>query len=148
MEESVRRMTVLAGDGSIDLVTPYQLQCLDGTADRLEAVIVADLDGNERRIDADVLLAFYGLSQNLGPILDWGLGAGQGGIPADPATSETSVPGIYAVGDVSDYPGKLKLILTGFSEAAFAAHHAYARVFPDKALHFEYSTTKGVPSAK
>lgn len=148
MEESVRRMTVLAEDGSIDLVTPYQLQGLDGTDDHLEAVIVADLDGNERRIDADVLLAFYGLSQNLGPILDWGLGAGQGGIPADPATAETSVPGIYAIGDVSDYPGKLKLILTGFSEAAFAAHHAYTRVFPDKALHFEYSTTKGVPSAK
>ena len=75
-----------------------------------------------------------------------GWDAGGAGIPTDPTSAETNVPGIYAIGDVSDYPGKLKLILTGFSEAAFAAHHAYKTVFPDKALHFEYSTTKGVPS--
>jgi len=148
MDESVRRLHLLAEDGLIDLVTPYQLHALDGAEGTLSAVVVADLDGNERRIEADVLLPFFGLSQNLGPIRDWGLGAGNAGIPVAAATAETSVPGIYAVGDVSDYPGKLKLILTGFSEAAFAAHHAYATVFPDKALHFEYSTTKGVPSGQ
>lgn len=146
MDESVRRMKLLAGDGMIDLVTPYQLHALDGADGKLNAVIVADLDGGERRLEADVLLPFFGLQQSLGPIRDWGLGAGGAGIPTDAATAETNVPGIYAIGDVSDYPGKLKLILTGFSEAAFAAHHAYKTVFPDKALHFEYSTTKGVPS--
>ncbi|MBO6948801.1 MAG: NAD(P)/FAD-dependent oxidoreductase [Rhodospirillales bacterium] len=146
MDESVRRMKLLADDGMIDLVTPYQLHGLDGTDGKLEAVIVADLDGGERRLDADVLLPFFGLQQSLGPIRDWGLDAGGAGIPTDPTSAETNVPGIYAIGDVSDYPGKLKLILTGFSEAAFAAHHAYKTVFPDKALHFEYSTTKGVPS--
>ncbi|MGJ3261104.1 MAG: NAD(P)/FAD-dependent oxidoreductase [Rhodospirillales bacterium] len=148
MDETVRRMRVLADDGMIDLVTPYQLHALEGAAGGLTAVVVADLDGNERRIEADVLLPFFGLAQSLGPILEWGLGAGTGGIPTDPATAETSMPGIYAIGDVSEYPGKLKLILTGFSEAAFAAHHAYGTVFPDKALHFEYSTTKGIPSVK
>lgn len=148
MDESVRRMTALADDGRIEMVTPYQLHALEGTDGKLEAVIVADLDGGERRIEADVLLPFFGLSQNLGPIRDWGLGVGNAGIPVGAATAETSIPGIYAIGDVSDYPGKLKLILSGFSEAAFAAHHAYGTVFPDKALHFEYSTTKGVPSPR
>ncbi len=148
MDESVRRMKLLADDGMIDLVTPYQLQALEGDGGTLAAVIVADLDGEERRLDADVLLPFFGLQQSLGPIREWGLGADNAGIPTDPATAETGVPGIYAIGDVSDYPGKLKLILTGFSEAAFAAHHAYKTVFPDKALHFEYSTTKGVPPVK
>ena len=148
MDESVRRMKLLADDGMIDLVTPYQLHALEGDGGKLQAVIVADLDGEERRLDADVLLPFYGLAQSLGPIRDWGLNADSAGIPTDPVTAETNVPGIYAIGDVSDYPGKLKLILTGFSEAAFAAHHAYKTVFPDKALHFEYSTTKGVPPVK
>ncbi len=148
MDETVRRMKVLAGDGMIDLVTPYQLHALEGTDGRLQAVVAADLDGDERRIAADVLLPFFGLAQSLGPVLDWGLGAAAAGIPIDPATAETSVSGIYAIGDVSEYPGKLKLILTGFSEAAFAAHHAYGTVFPDKALHFEYSTTKGIPPVR
>ena len=146
MDESVRRMTDLAADGLIDLVTPYQLHALEGDGGRLNAVVVADLDGGERRIEADVLLPFFGLSQSLGPVHDWGLDTDASGIPVNATTAETAIPGIYAVGDVADYPGKLKLILTGFSEAAFAAHHAYPIVFPEKALHFEYSTTKGVPS--
>ncbi|WNK00744.1 NAD(P)/FAD-dependent oxidoreductase [Thalassospiraceae bacterium LMO-JJ14] len=145
MDESVRRMTVLAGEGAIELVTPYQLQGLSGGAGTLEAVIVVDMDGNERKLEADVLLPFFGLAQSLGPIRAWGLDAGREGVPVNATTAETAIPGIYAIGDVSDYPGKLKLILSGFSEAAFAAHHAYLRVFPDKALHFEYSTTKGIP---
>ena len=146
MDESVRRMTDLAADGLIDLVTPYQLHALEGDNGTLSGVVVADLDGGERRIDADVLLPFFGLSQSLGPVHDWGLDADSAGIPVNGTTAETTVPGIYAIGDVATYPGKLKLILTGFSEAAFAAHHAYPVIFPEKALHFEYSTTKGVPS--
>ena len=67
-------------------------------------------------------------------------------IAVDPATCQTSLPGVFAIGDVATYPGKLKLILQGFSEAAVAAHAIYPIVHPDQALHFEYSTTKGVPS--
>lgn len=146
MAESIQRMEALAGDGFIDLVTPYQLHRLEGAGSTLQAVVVADMDGNERRLEADVLLPFFGLSQDLGPLRDWGLGNAANGIHIQPTTAETSRRGIYAVGDVAEYPGKLKLILTGFSEAAFAAHHAHAVVFPDKALHFEHSTTKGVPA--
>lgn len=144
MDESVRRMRVLAEEGAIDIVTPYQLAGLEGADGVLENVVVSDLDDNEKRIPADVLLPFYGLAQSLGPIREWGLGDTARGIDVDPARAETSIPGVFAVGDVSSYPGKLKLILTGFSEAALAAHTAYGIVFPDKALHFEYSTTKGV----
>jgi len=147
MPDSVRKMETLIEDDRIHLVTPYQLERLEGSNGNLEAVIVADLDGNERALEADVLLPFYGLSQDLGPIRSWGLNDSRAGIPIDPATAMTPRAGIYAVGDIADCPGKLKLILTGFAEAAAASHHAYGTVFPDKALHFEYSTTKGIPDA-
>ncbi len=147
MPNSVRKMETLIDDDRIHLVTPYQLERLEGSNGSLEAVVVADLDGNERALEADVLLPFYGLSQDLGPIRSWDLNDSRAGIPIDPATAMTPRAGIYAVGDIADCPGKLKLILTGFAEAAAAAHHAHGTVFPDKALHFEYSTTKGIPDA-
>jgi thioredoxin reductase (NADPH) len=113
----------------------------------LEAVEVADLDGATRKIAADVLLPFFGLAMELGPIADWGFDLERHHVTVTPARMETSVAGIFAIGDVVTYPGKLKLILQGFSEAAVAAHAIYPIVHPDVALHFEYSTTKGVPGA-
>jgi thioredoxin reductase (NADPH) len=92
-----------------------------------------------------VLLPFFGLSMNLGPIAEWGLGLERSHIATAPATAATSLPGIFAIGDIAAYPGKLKLILSGFAEAAAAAHAAFPLVHPGEALHFEYSTTKGVP---
>lgn len=142
--ESVARLHDLARSGRLELVTPYQLHGLDGDGVRLSAVIVADLDGNTRRLEADCLLPFFGLATNLGPLAEWGLALDHQRIVVDPATCQTSVPGIFAVGDVASYPGKLKLILTGFSEAAMAAHAAYAVVHPGQALHFEHSTTTGI----
>jgi thioredoxin reductase (NADPH) len=111
----------------------------------LRTVIVSDLDGNLRRLQADALLPFFGLSQNLGPIAEWGLNLDRHHIRVDPATCGTDLQGVHAIGDIIAYPGKLKLILTGFAEAASAAHAIYPRVHPGEALHFEYSTTKGVP---
>ena len=108
---------------------------------------LATLKGETRLVEADHLLAFFGLSMELGPIADWGLGLDKHHIAVTPATLETSLPGVYAVGDIATYPGKLKLILQGFSEAAMAAHAIHPRIFPGEALHFEYSTTKGVPGA-
>lgn len=143
--DSVNRMNKMAEDGTIEMVVPYQLHGLDGSDGKLDAVIVADLDGNERRLDADVLLPFYGLRMELGPIANWGLNLDRNLITTDPATSVTSEPGIYAIGDIVTYPGKLKLILSGFSEAAMAAHAIRPLVYPDEELHFEYSTTKGLP---
>ncbi len=144
--ESVARLHALAKDGDVvELVVPYQLDGLEGQDGRLEAVAVKTLDGETRRLEADVLLPFFGLSMNLGPIADWGLDLDRNLIAVDPKTLQSSAPGVFAIGDIAAYPGKLKLILCGFSEAAMAAHAIHGLVFPGQALHWEYSTTKGVP---
>ncbi|HUB94630.1 MAG TPA: NAD(P)/FAD-dependent oxidoreductase [Stellaceae bacterium] len=143
--DSAMRLQRLAADGQIDLVIPYQLHGLEGDGDRLSAVIVADLGGGTRRLPADVLLPFFGLSQNLGPIAEWGLALERHQLAVEPATAMTSERGIFAIGDIASYPGKLKLILSGFAEAALAAHAIHPLLHPGEALHFEYSTTKGVP---
>lgn len=143
--DSVARLTALADAGDVELVVPYQLAGVEGHNGVLETVVVATLDGDERYLPADCLLPFYGLSMELGPIADWGLELDGGLITVDPATCQTSRPGIFAIGDIAAYPGKLKLILCGFSEAAMAAHAIYPLIHPDQALHFEYSTMKGKP---
>ncbi|WP_231714738.1 NAD(P)/FAD-dependent oxidoreductase [Enhydrobacter aerosaccus] len=145
--ESESRLKALVAAGKIDLVVPYQLQSLDGVDGRLMAVNVATLDGVEKKIPADILLPFFGLSMSLGPIAEWGLALERNQISIDPATAATNRPGLFAVGDVVTYPGKLKLILTGFAEAAVAARSAYGLIHPEQPLHFEYSTTSGVPAA-
>lgn len=143
--DSVARLHALAEAGRIDLVTPYQLHALEGADGTLSAVIVADLDGATRRLEADRLLPFFGLATDLGPIAQWGLDLQRHQVIVDPATCATNLPGVFAVGDVASYPGKLKLILTGFAEAAAAAHAAYSVAHPGEVLHFEHSTTSGVP---
>lgn len=143
--ESASRLDVLAKAGRIELVTPYQLSGLDGADGHLTAVRVTDLDNHEKILPADVLLPFFGLSMDLGPIATWGLNLEKNHIHVTPATMATSTPGIFAIGDICTYPGKLKLILCGFSEAAVAAHNAHTCVRPDETLHFEYSTSQGVP---
>jgi thioredoxin reductase (NADPH) len=143
--ESVARMDALAKAGKIEMVVPYQLARLEGEGSRLTAVIAATLDGQERRLEADVLLPFFGLAMNLGPIAHWGLNHDRNHVKVDAATGATNQPGIFAIGDIAAYPGKLKLILSGFSEAAMAAHAIYPLVHPGEALHFEYSTSKGIP---
>ncbi len=145
--ESVARLQEMAEKGEIELVVPYQLSGLEGESGVLSAVMVATLDGEERLLEADTLLPFYGLSSSLGPIADWGLEAEGGAIPVAADTCQTSRPGIFAVGDVAALPGKLKLILTGFAEAANAAHASWPLVHPGEELHFQYSTTQGVPDA-
>lgn len=145
--ESEARLKQLAAAGIVEMVIPYQLARLEGVDGRLDAVVVATLDGKEKALEADVLLPFFGLAMNLGPILQWGLELDRNLIAVDPATAATSLPGVFAIGDIAHYPGKLKLILCGFSEAALAAHAIYPLVHPDTALHFEYSTTSGVPGA-
>jgi thioredoxin reductase (NADPH) len=133
--------------GELELVIPYQLHRLHGADGQLEAVEVAELDGSTRHLTADRLLPFFGLSMDLGPIAGWGLALEHHHVQVTAATCETSVPGIFAIGDVATYPGKLKLILQGFSEAAMAAHAIHPIARPGEALHFEYSTSKGVPDA-
>jgi thioredoxin reductase (NADPH) len=143
--QSAAQLTRLAEEGRIELVIPYQLHGVEGAGGQLSAVIVADLAGRTRRLAADCLLPFFGLATDLGPLASWGLDLADNRISVDPATCASSRPGIFAIGDVAAYPGKLKLILSGFAEAALAAHAIHPLVHPGEALHFEYSTTKGVP---
>ncbi|HEX3863064.1 MAG TPA: NAD(P)/FAD-dependent oxidoreductase [Stellaceae bacterium] len=143
--QSAARLQRLAEANRIDLVVPYQLHALEGAAGRLSAVIVDDLAGGTRRLEADCLLPFFGLATDLGPLAGWSLDLERNHISVDPATCATSRGGIFAIGDIATYPGKLKLILTGFAEAAAAAHAVHPLVHPGEALHFEYSTTKGLP---
>ena len=142
--ENSDKLNQFAADGVIDLVVPFQLDSVSGQDGKLEFVGVKDFDGNVKQIEADYLLPFFGLSMELGPIADWGLGLEKNHISVDPATMQTSVKGIYAVGDIATYKNKLKLILTGFAEVAAACHDAYKIVHPDELFHFEYSTSKGV----
>jgi thioredoxin reductase (NADPH) len=145
--ETAAQLDEAARRGEIDMVIPYQLHALHGPEGTLQTVEVATLEGETKHLPADVLLPFFGLSMDLGPIAAWGLQQALHHVTVDPATGQTSLPGVFAIGDVATYPGKLKLILQGFSEAAMAAHAIFPIVHPNEALHFEYSTSKGVPGA-
>ena len=108
---------------------------------RMTEVRVKSLDGLTRRVPLDALLVFFGLSPKLGPIADWGLALERKQIVVDTEKFETSVPGIFAVGDINLYPGKKKLILSGFHEAALAAFGATHYIFPERKVHLQYTTT-------
>jgi thioredoxin reductase (NADPH) len=146
MPDMVEKMKLLARDypDKIEILSPYQLSQLHGPNGQLQSITLATMDGDTVSRDVDSLLAFYGLVPELGPIADWGLNLNDHTIAINQATAETSVESIYAVGDIASYDHKLKLILTGFAEVASAAHDAYTHVHPDKSLHFQYSTSKGV----
>lgn len=144
--ESETQLNRLAKEGIIDLVIPFQLENLRGKEGQLEAVVVKSLEGETREIPTDILLPFYGLSMNLGPIAHWGLDLNATHIKIDPSHCSTNIPGVFAIGDTATYPHKLKLILTGFAEAAQAAHAIRTYIHPKEIYHFEYSTTSGVPS--
>jgi thioredoxin reductase (NADPH) len=143
--ESAAQLEAAAARGEIELVIPYQLHGLQGAGGVLEAVAVASLDGTIRRLPADRLLAFFGLSTDLGPLAGWGMALAAHHVVVEPASCETTLPGVFAIGDVARYPGKLKLILQGFSEAAMAAHAIHPICRPGQELHFQYSTSTGVP---
>jgi thioredoxin reductase (NADPH) len=108
---------------------------------RLASLKVTGSDGVTRVVPLDMLLVFFGLSPKLGPIANWGLGLDRKQIVVDTEKFETTVPGIFAVGDINTYPGKKKLILSGFHEAALAAFGASPYVFPDKKVLLQYTTT-------
>lgn len=146
--ESESRLHQLVTAGKIDLVVPYQLDALQGENGQLSKVTVKTLEGQERSLEADYLLPFFGLSMNLGPIATWGLGLDHHHIAINFQTAATNRPGIYAIGDIATYEHKQKLILTGFAEAAQAAHAIRRFLYPDEVIHFEYSTTKGAPGQK
>jgi thioredoxin reductase (NADPH) len=139
--DSVNKMMALVGEGKIDLVLG-QVSSLEGADGRIAKAIVKRNDGSDFHIACDALLPFFGLTMKLGPVADWGIALKDGElIPVETAAFETSVPGIFAVGDINWYPGKLKLILCGFHEASLAAQKAHHYVYPDKRLVFQYTTS-------
>ncbi|MSO13748.1 Ferredoxin--NADP reductase [Rickettsiales endosymbiont of Trichoplax sp. H2] len=146
--KTVEEIKNLSKNGNLELVTPYQLHKITGKNSVLESIEVINLDNNTKTIKSDYLLPFFGMSMNIGPLNNWNLNIKNNHIEVNPATMETNLKGIYAVGDICNYPGKLKLILTGFAESARACHSIYSYINPNKALHFEHSTTKGIPKNK
>ncbi|ARP98294.1 NAD(P)/FAD-dependent oxidoreductase [Pseudorhodoplanes sinuspersici] len=136
---SVARMKELAAEGAIDFVVG-KLNALAGAAPQLESVSVATAKGDEVLI-ADRFLAFFGLTMKLGPIADFGLNLSENLIPVDTESFQTSVPGIFAIGDINVYPGKLKLILSGFHEAALMSQAAFQICRPGERLRFQYTTS-------
>ena len=129
---------------NVEFIIPFQLDSINGKNGIINELIVKDLNNNKKKINTDFFLPFFGLSNDLGPIKNWELEIEKNILKVDQSTCKTSKDRIYAIGDVCTYAGKLKLILTGFSEAAIAAHDCYKTVHPEKVLHFEYSTTKGI----
>jgi len=137
---SVEQMRALVASGQMDLRIG-QVTTLNGAAPQLDGVTCRDNDGASFTIDADRMLPFFGLTMKLGPIADWGLNLTENLIAVDTEKFESNVPGIFAVGDINTYPGKLKLILSGFHEATLAAQKVNRYVNPGKRVIFQYTTS-------
>jgi len=138
--DSVNKMRALVADGNIDLKLG-QVTALEGEGGMLQAALAKPDKGEPYRVECDAMLPFFGLTMKLGPVANWGLNLTEELVPVDTAAFETNVPGIFAIGDIGTYPGKLKLILCGFHEAALMAQKAYHYIFPDKKLVFQYTTS-------
>ncbi len=137
---SVAKMRALCDAQEMQFIVG-QATGIDVRDGQLTGVKITGNDGVTRVVPCDRVLTFFGLSPKLGPIADWGLALERKQVVVDTEKFETSVPGIFAVGDVNTYPGKKKLILSGFHEAALAAFGAAPYVFPDKRVHLQYTTT-------
>ena len=104
-------------------------------------MLFLESEEQKMKMDCDILMPFFGLTMNIGPLLDWGLKIDNKRIAVNTETFETNLPGVFAIGDINTYPGKLKLILSGFHESALMAHAAYKIVFPNENLVFQYTTS-------
>ena len=137
---SVAQMHALVEARKMDFILG-QVSELKGEDGTLDTVIVTTNDGEKVGVKADAFLPFFGLTMKLGPVAEFGLNLHENLIPVDTEKFETSTPGIFAIGDINHYPGKLKLILSGFHEVALMAQQAFRYVYPEKRLHFQYTTS-------
>jgi thioredoxin reductase (NADPH) len=137
---SVAKMKEMCDNYEMQLVVG-QVTGFEAKDDQLSEIKVTGADGVTRRLPLDHLLVFFGLSPKLGPIAEWGLDIERKQLKVDTEKFQTNVPGIFAVGDINTYPGKKKLILSGFHEAALAAFGAAPYIFPEKKIHMQYTTT-------
>lgn len=143
--DSVEKVIDLAHTGKIRLMTNAQVIGLNGT-DKLESVTISVDSEPDAQVACDVFLPLFGLTPRLGPIGEWGLELDKNAIVVNTFDYSTNQPGIYAIGDINTYPGKLKLILCGFHEATLMAQSAFHIVFPEKKISFKYTTVTGVES--
>ena len=141
--DSAAKVFDLANQGKIDLILSANLKEVNGNG-KLNSVTLEGKTKEEIKLEADYLIPLFGLSPKLGPIADWGLSIDKNAIEVDTRDYSTGVDRIYAIGDINTYPGKLKLILCGFHEAAIMMHSAFKYVYPDQKLSFKYTTVNGV----
>ena len=141
--DSVDKVQELKNEGRINLITPAEVTALEGK-NKLEALTVTQ-EGISNKLECDYFIPLFGLTPKLGPIANWGLEIEKNAIKVDNSLDyQTNIPGIYAIGDVNTYPGKLKLILCGFHEATLMCQSAFKRIFPDKRNVLKYTTVSGV----
>lgn len=141
--DSVEKVEKLAESGKVQLLTNSEVSALHGNG-HLEAVTISSDQWGNLNKSADHFIPLFGLSPKLGPIKDWGLNLSKESIEVDTLDYSTNVPGIYAIGDINNYEGKLRLILCGFHEATLMVQSAYKRINPDKNLVLKYTTVSGV----
>ena len=139
-ESSVQKVKELNDQGKINLYTKYQIDSVSGDSN-IQSVKIKHEDGETKEFNTDYVLGFFGLIMQLGPILDWGLNINKKAIEVNTENFETNIDGIFAIGDICSYPGKLKLILSGFHEGALAARGCFKYAKPDEKLRFEFTTT-------
>ena len=141
--DSVQKVMDLAAAGKIKLLTNSEVIGLQGNT-HLEMVVIEQTGQENMSLQADYYLPLFGLSPKLGPIADWGLQINKNAIEVNTLDYSTNIPGIYAIGDINTYPGKLKLILCGFHEATLMVQSAFKRIYPSKNLVLKYTTVSGV----
>ena len=140
--DSVEKARELKNQNKIKIITPAEIVKLNGNSN-LESVTISH-NGNEEIIDVDHFIPLFGLSPKLGPIANWGLEIEKNAIKVDTYDYQTNIPGIFAIGDVNTYPGKLKLILCGFHEATLMCQSAYKIINPGKKYVLKYTTVSGI----
>lgn len=141
--DSAEKVFELAKEGKINLLLNSNLKGLDGNG-VLKSVSIVGKDKQVTDLEADYMIPLFGLSPKLGPLADWGLNIDKCAIEVNTFDYSTNVPGVYAIGDINTYPGKLKLILCGFHEASLMAQSAFKHVYPNQKLSFKYTTVNGV----
>ena len=138
--KNVETVKKLEKDGKIKIETPYQINSIEGD-NKIKTITIKDDEGKIKMIDTDYILGFFGLVMKLGPIAEWGLNLDKKHIPVSTVNFQTNKEGIFAIGDICTYPGKLKLILSGFHEGALAARGCFKLARPDEKYKFAYTTT-------
>ena len=140
MQASIDKVNQLKSEGKVEIHTKYQLESVKGK-DKIESINIKHDDETIKEIKTDYVLGFFGLIMKLGPISEWGLNLDKKTVPVNTENFETNKDGIFAIGDICSYPGKLKLILSGFHEGALAARGCFKYARPDEKYRFEFTTS-------